>query len=87
MITSADTTKHPTAAFVVESVYGGRVQVRVNPEALAALGAYDSEESRAATLARHMPRLRALALQLAGRSRCPEVTIRSADIWWSSRAR
>ncbi|MBT2303595.1 hypothetical protein J7E70_24410 [Variovorax paradoxus] len=81
-ISSSDL-KRPGHQFVIENSRG-KVMVRVNNEALIALGATPDEESLAATLDRHMPRLRALAMQLAGGSRCSEITIRSADIWWSS---
>ncbi|MBT2325461.1 hypothetical protein J7E62_24315 [Variovorax paradoxus] len=84
-ITSSDL-KHPGHRFVIENSQG-KVTIRVNNEALIALGAMPDEESMAATLERHMPRLRALAMQLAGGDRCEEITIRSADIWWSPRQR
>jgi hypothetical protein len=73
----------PVHQFVIDNSHG-KVTVRVNNEALVALGAALDEESRTATLERHMPRLRALAMQLAGSRRSGEITIRSADIWWSS---
>lgn len=83
MPVSSSELKLPGHHFVIENSQG-KVTVRVNNEALIALGATPDEESLVTTLERHMPRLRALAMQLAGGSRCSEITIRSADIWWSS---
>ena len=83
MPVSTSELKLPGHHFVIENSQG-KVMVRVNNQALVALGAAPSEESLAATLERHMPRLRALAMQLAGGSRCAQITIRGAAGGWSS---
>ncbi|MBT2322326.1 hypothetical protein J7E62_08210 [Variovorax paradoxus] len=73
----------PAQRYFQVVTWHGRVMVRVTTEALLALGSDPETESLDSTLALQMPRLRSLALQLAGRSQCREVTIRSSDIWWS----
>ena len=67
-ISSSDL-KRPGHQFALENSHG-KVMVRVNNEALIALGATPEEESLSATLVRHMRRLRAVAMQLAGSGRC-----------------
>ena len=60
----------------------GRVVVHILKNALLHLGAGDEAKSLASTLRRHMPKLRALALQLAHRENTNEVHIGKADVWW-----
>ena len=60
----------------------GRVVVHILKNALLHLGAGDEEKSLSNTLGRNMPKLRALALQLAHRENTNEVHIGQADVWW-----
>ena len=60
----------------------GRVVVHILKNALLQLGAGDEEKSLSNTLGRNMPKLRALALQLAHRENTNEVHIGQADVWW-----
>lgn len=62
----------------------GRVVVHILKNALLQLGAGDDEHSLACTLRRHMPKLRALALQLAHRENTNEVHIGNTDVWWAA---
>ena len=61
----------------------GRVVVHILKNALLHLGAGDQENSLACTLRRNMPKLRALALQLAHRENTNEVHIGNSDVWWT----
>ena len=60
----------------------GWVQVDIDKEALLRLGAQDEAASLQATLSRHLPRIHALALQLAWREPGATIRIREDDIWW-----
>ncbi len=62
----------------------GRVIVHISKMALLELGADDEQSSLTSTLRLHMPKLRALALQLAHREKTNEVHIRDTDVWWAS---
>lgn len=62
----------------------GRLFVHVDKGALCKLGASRADDStQLRTLQRHMPRLRALALQLAALNAAHEVSIGETDVWWS----
>lgn len=62
----------------------GRVIVHISKTALLELGADDEHSSLTSTLRLHMPKLRALALQLADREKTNQVHIRDTDVWWAS---
>ena len=62
----------------------GRVVVHILKNALLKLGAGDEEHSLVRTLRRHMPKLRALALQLAHRENTNDVHIGNSDVWWAT---
>ena len=64
------------------TTFRGRVVVHILKNTLLYLGAGDEAKSLASTLNRHMPKLRALALQLAHRENTNEVHIGKADVWW-----
>jgi len=63
----------------------GRLIVHIDASALVQLGASgEDHEDLLRTLNRHMPRLHALALQLAAQGLKTEVTIGAADVAWTS---
>jgi hypothetical protein len=65
--------------------FRGRVLVHIDKAALIKMGALECDQrDLLRTLQRHMPRIRALALQLAARESGNEIIIKVDDIWWAA---
>lgn len=63
----------------------GRVLVHITRAALDKLRS-DTDSSDLSVLARHLPQVHAVALQLAARSSGPDVTVDAGDVWWRPEA-
>lgn len=61
----------------------GRLIAHIEKAALLRLGAANDDSALLLTLEQHLPRLHALALQLAARGAHGVVTVRAEDVWWA----